>query len=693
MTTRDPSWAVIFLRKHTWLLMAGVCAAYLVTARVGLLAGNVGHHLSLIWPSMGIALAAALIFGLRVWPAILAGAFLAQWSVGAPAGFAALTAAGNTLEIVAAASLMRMFRTFHPGLRRINDVLSFLLIPVVITPVIGALAGVGGLCLFDLSPWDGFPKTWVKWWMADAMGILVAAPALLVWSERLRRPLPRKRALEGVALFLLLIGVSYVVYGGWLGDRLSSSLTFAFFPFVIWGALRFGQRGAATASTFAVMIAITGALQGLGPFMQANFSLSVLYLYSFVGSATVAGLLLGASLMEEQEATAQLERARDELEERVAVRTGELNTQLRERERVAVALGDSEERYRRITQTITDYIYTVAFQDGHPVTTQHGPGCEAVTGYTSRELAADPFLWFRMVHEDDRPLVLGLASAMVTEHRSTTIEHRIIRKDGAVRWVRNTTVPKFEPDGKLFSYDGLIQDITAHKNAEEAVRESEAKFRAVFDCAGIGIVISSLDGTMLQCNRALERILGFDDGELQGQPTGRILHRDDGAMHKELVRRVLAGAPQQGISSERRYVRKDGRTLWGLLTVTVVRDAAGNPQYALGVVEDITERRLAERERGRLLEELRQALAHVKTLSGLVPICSCCKKIRDDRGYWTQVERYLTQHTGAQFSHGICPECMREKYPEFGVGGTGDGVRTGNALETPQTEHSRERTG
>jgi PAS domain S-box-containing protein len=191
----------------------------------------------------------------------------------------------------------------------------------------------------------------------------------------------------------------------------------------------------------------------------------------------------------------------------------------------------------------------------------------------------------------------------------------------------------------------------------------------------------------------LERSLGFEAGELQGQPTGRILHRDDGAMHKELVRRVLAGAPQQGISSERRYVRKDGRTLWGLLTVTVVRDAAGNPQYALGVVEDITVRRVAEQERGRLQQELRQAPANLTTLSGLVPICSCCKKIRDDRGYWTQVERYLTQHTGAQFSHGICPECMREKYPEYADGGIGDGNRAGDAQETPQTRQSMERTG
>jgi PAS domain S-box-containing protein len=206
-------------------------------------------------------------------------------------------------------------------------------------------------------------------------------------------------------------------------------------------------------------------------------------------------------------------------------------------------------------------------------------------------------------------------------------------------------------------------------------------------------MISSLDGTILQCNRTLERILGFAQGELQGQPSSRVIHPDDGAMQKDLVRRILAGAPTTGISAQRRYVRKDGRTVWGMLTVTVVGDASGNPQYALGVIEDITERHLAEAERGQLLHELQLALSNVKTLSGLVPICSCCKKIRDDRGYWTQVERYLAQHTGAQFSHGICPDCMKELYPEYTEGNGMEHLAAGGGALTPEFVKARELHG
>ena len=105
--------------------------------------------------------------------------------------------------------------------------------------------------------------------------------------------------------------------------------------------------------------------------------------------------------------------------------------------------------------------------------------------------------------------------------------------------------------------------------------------------------------------------------------------------------------------------------MWGRITATLVRDAGGNPQYGLGLVEDITERKASEQERERLLSEVQEAMANVKTLNGCVPICSSCKKIRDDRGFWIQVEQYLTAHSGVQFSHGICPECLKHIYPEY----------------------------
>jgi hypothetical protein len=94
-------------------------------------------------------------------------------------------------------------------------------------------------------------------------------------------------------------------------------------------------------------------------------------------------------------------------------------------------------------------------------------------------------------------------------------------------------------------------------------------------------------------------------------------------------------------------------------------DSRGKVIGMVGIASDITERKNAEAERERMIKELQDALADIKTLSGLVPICANCKKIRDDKGFWTQVESYIQERSQARFSHGICPDCMKKLYPNF----------------------------
>jgi PAS domain S-box-containing protein len=138
-------------------------------------------------------------------------------------------------------------------------------------------------------------------------------------------------------------------------------------------------------------------------------------------------------------------------------------------------LRESEARYRRITGRITDYLFTdymfsVSVADGVVGATLHGPGSVAVTGYTPEEFAGDPGLWLSMAVPEDRPAVVEQAWAEFAGERFTPIEHRIVRKDGAVRWVRNTPVPEFDSRGTLVACDTLIHDITEGKQAEEEIR-------------------------------------------------------------------------------------------------------------------------------------------------------------------------------------------------------------------------------
>ncbi|MEI6293664.1 MAG: PAS domain S-box protein [Methanomicrobiales archaeon] len=145
-------------------------------------------------------------------------------------------------------------------------------------------------------------------------------------------------------------------------------------------------------------------------------------------------------------------------------------------------LGESEERYRRICVGLTDYMYTVQVRDGRAVSTTHGTACIAVTGYNAEEFAADPTLWIHMVFSEDRDRVISHFSMVLSGKTAPPVEHRIVRKDGRVRWVRNTPVLQVDPvTGNLISYDGMITDITELKQAEEALQKNSEELYASYE--------------------------------------------------------------------------------------------------------------------------------------------------------------------------------------------------------------------
>ncbi|HSN68146.1 MAG TPA: PAS domain S-box protein, partial [Thermoanaerobaculia bacterium] len=163
------------------------------------------------------------------------------------------------------------------------------------------------------------------------------------------------------------------------------------------------------------------------------------------------------------------------------------------------ALRDGEERYRILVESVTDYIYTVRVEDRRPVSTEHGPGCVAVTGYHPEEYAADPFLWYRMIYEEDRPAVEAQAARILAGETVDPVEHRVRHKDGTLRWVRNTPVPRYDAQGALVSYDGLISDITERKRLEEQLIHSQ-RMEAIGRLAG---------GIAHDFNNILSAVIGY----------------------------------------------------------------------------------------------------------------------------------------------------------------------------------------
>jgi PAS domain S-box-containing protein len=151
-----------------------------------------------------------------------------------------------------------------------------------------------------------------------------------------------------------------------------------------------------------------------------------------------------------------------------------------------------EERYAKLIDYLTDYIYTVRIQDGSAVETYHGPGCVAITGYTSDDYLANPDLWYSMVPRGDREKVLEQARRALAGERGDPLEHRIIHRDGTTRWIRNTIVVTKDDDGTPVAYDGLINDITQLKkaSAEEAIRQQQ--LIQADKMASLGVLVSGI---------------------------------------------------------------------------------------------------------------------------------------------------------------------------------------------------------
>lgn len=153
---------------------------------------------------------------------------------------------------------------------------------------------------------------------------------------------------------------------------------------------------------------------------------------------------------------------------------------------------DISNRYQNLINYLTDYIYTVIIDNGIVVETIHGPGCVAVTGYTSEDYKKDPELWFRMVHPKDKDKVLKQAKLALAGEEVSSLEHRIIHRDGTVKWIKNKIVVTKNGNNSPVAYDGLINDITELKKAEFAEAEQNRLLRQADKMASLGILVSGI---------------------------------------------------------------------------------------------------------------------------------------------------------------------------------------------------------
>jgi signal transduction histidine kinase len=287
-----------------------LAVVYHLAARIGLSMAYVQANTSPVWPPMGIALAALLIFGYRLWPGISLGVLVGSLLTGAPFSLALGITIGITLEALAAAYCLKKLLGFHNEIDRIQDVVGLALVSLVCT-TIGASLGTLTLMLTGNGAWQSFWAIWVTWWIGDLLGALVVAPVLLTWVS-LHFARPNKRAyFEASFLLILLAVVTWFVFSSLpLSGIFHQAMIYVIFPFVIWAALRFGPQGATIAILFVSGIAIWGTSQGMGPFSLESKNDSLVLLQTFLAVVALTSLILAA-------ATSERRKAADALRQRV----------------------------------------------------------------------------------------------------------------------------------------------------------------------------------------------------------------------------------------------------------------------------------------------------------------------------------------------------------------------------------------
>jgi PAS domain S-box-containing protein len=416
-------------RSTLLVVCVTIALSYLVPALTGMLISN-PQTVWPLWPGCAILVAGLLLVRVNIWPVVIAASFVgfavADLQAGVPLSSSARFIPGNTVEVLISAVGLRYCFDGVPRLNSLRALAKYSFFAIVLAPLAGAFLSAPGVAG---DYWTG----WKIVFLSEVLAFITVTPALLSWVSEGRVLMRRSRAhhLEGVMLIAGLVLVSYIVFTV-RGDSRSPALFYTLVPFLLWSALRFGWLGVGTSLIAVTSLSIWGAVDGRGPFSNMVPLADPLPLQMFLVFASVPFMVL-AVLAEEHEQAASVVR-------------------------------ESEERFRLVANTApvmiwmagTDRLCTYVNQrwlefTGRPLDAELGNG------------------WVEGVHNEDLKRCLETYSEAFDQRQSFTMEYRIRRNDGEYRWILDTGVARFKPDGSFAGYIGSCLDVTDRKLAEEAL--------------------------------------------------------------------------------------------------------------------------------------------------------------------------------------------------------------------------------
>jgi len=569
------------------LLNFALAVAYFATGYLGLEIAGYARSVTLVWPPAGIAFAALVLGGRRLWPGIALGAFLVNITTGVTTAVALGIATGNTLGALAGLLLVERIRLQAPLGRR-RDVVG-LIVAAVCFAVVSASIGVATLRLGGVVPSEQASGAWLWWCVGDGVGILLIAPVLLTWLSA-KPGSPSARPLEGFVLTMLVASTGAIVFLG--GGRAHyDPLTFLVAPPLAWAASRFGPRGASVAALATATIAILGTLTARGPFSDYPLQQGLLFLELCITMLSVMAFLLAAEVREREQISSHLSEA------------------LKEHARTEQELRHSEQRFRLLADHASDII---AEFDAQGRILYVSPSLTAILGYSAETTVAQGLLDVigSRVHPDDLEKVTA-SFRRITQDRNLALGllYRARHANGEWRWLETQTQ-------SFGTADGALHAVSVNRDITDRVR-AEARFRLAVEASPAGALMIDSNGRIVLVNQAAASLFGYERDELIGQsvevlvaPAAREKHpffRTD-FLSSPTARAMGAGRDLYG-------VRKDGCEIPVEIGLNPIETEEG--VFVLSSIVDITERKRAEdeiREKSMRLERSNRELdefAHV----------------------------------------------------------------------------------
>jgi signal transduction histidine kinase len=300
----NPGGARRRLLPHLAVLL-GLVVVYFLNGKLGLSLAFVNRSVTPVWPPSGISIAAILLLGYRVWPAIFFGAFLVNITTAGTVATCLGIASGNTLEAVIGAWLANTFADGLDAFRRPRNIFTFAALAGGLSTAVGAVIGVLSLAATGYADWAAFRQTWLTWWLGDGIGIILVAPPLILWASDRRVQWKPRKALEGGLLLATLLLVSTAVFGR-LSQGRNYPLEFLCTPVLLWAAFRFGPRETTLTILILSGVAIRGTLAGLGPFVGRSPNTSLLLLQLYTGTVATVAVSVAAIVAERRRSESQL---------------------------------------------------------------------------------------------------------------------------------------------------------------------------------------------------------------------------------------------------------------------------------------------------------------------------------------------------------------------------------------------------